>query len=55
MAHDFKLFPELTNAQMDLYYFESPHRQITEDFIGKVVKVIGNCKINCWIVSDWNK
>lgn len=39
MAHDFKLFPELTNSQMEVYYFDSPHRQITEDFEGKVVDV----------------
>ncbi len=39
MSHDFKLFPELTNSQMDFYYFESPHRQILEDFWGKVVKI----------------
>jgi endonuclease YncB( thermonuclease family) len=40
MAHDFKQFPELTNSQFELYYFESPHKQITEDFRAKVVKVI---------------
>lgn len=40
MAHDFKRFPELRNSQMDLYYFESPHKQITEDFFCTVVKVI---------------
>ena len=40
MAHDFKKFPELTNSQMQFYYWESPHRQITEDFTAKVVKVI---------------
>ncbi len=39
MAHDFKRFPELTNRQMNLYYFESPHKQITQDFVAKVVKV----------------
>ena len=39
MAHDFKKFPELTNSQMSLYYFDSPHKQIVEDFRGKVVKV----------------
>jgi micrococcal nuclease len=39
MAHDFKKFPELTNNQMAIYYFESPHKQITEDFEGKVIKV----------------
>ena len=37
--HDFKQFPELTNAQMDLYYFESPHKQITTDFRAKCTKV----------------
>ena len=38
MAHDFKLFPELTNSQMGMYYFDSPHQQITEDFWGKVTR-----------------
>jgi len=37
--HDFKNFPELTNQQMTLYYWDSPHRQITEDFRARVVKV----------------
>lgn len=40
MTHDFKNFPELTNNQMQFYYFESPHKQINEGFIGEVVKVI---------------
>lgn len=39
MAHNFKLFPELTNRQMQLYYFDSPHQQITENFNAVVVKV----------------
>ena len=39
MTHDFKRFPELTNNQMKFYYFESPHRQIGENFMAKVVKV----------------
>ncbi len=39
MPHDFKNFPELTNSQMEIYYFESPHKQITEDFRAEVVKV----------------
>ena len=39
MAHDFKKYPELTNSQMQFYYFESPHKQITEDFEAEVVKV----------------
>ena len=38
--HDFKNFPELTNNQMGRFYFDSPHKQITEDFNAKVVKVI---------------
>ncbi|KKL68927.1 hypothetical protein LCGC14_2120080 [marine sediment metagenome] len=39
MAHDFKLFPELTNNQMAFYYFDSPHKQILEGFIGTVTDV----------------
>ena len=39
MAHDFVNFPELANSQMAFYYFVSPHRQITEDFHARVVKV----------------
>ena len=39
MTHNFKTHPELTNSQMQLYYFESPHKQITEDFRAKVVKI----------------
>jgi endonuclease YncB( thermonuclease family) len=39
MAHDFDRFPELTNNQMNLYYFDSPHQQIAEDFDAKVAKV----------------
>lgn len=39
MGHDFKNFPELTNSQMEIYYFESPHKQIVEDFRATVVKI----------------
>ena len=39
MAHDFIKFPELTNSQMQTLYMESPHKQITESFRGKVEKV----------------
>lgn len=39
MAHDFEKFPELTNSQMVVYYFESPHKQIMESFKAEVVKV----------------
>ena len=39
MAHDFVKFPELTDSQMAVYYFESPHKQIFNDFRAVVVKV----------------
>ena len=39
MAHDFKAFPELTNGQFTFYYFDSPHKQITENFNAQVIKV----------------
>lgn len=39
MAHDFDRWPELTNRQMQIYYFESPHKQITENFTARVEKV----------------
>ena len=37
--HDFKQFPELTLRQMEEFGFQSPHKQITEDFMATVVKV----------------
>lgn len=40
MPHDFKKFPELRNEQFDIYYFQSPHRQITEDFNARVERII---------------
>ena len=40
MPHDFVRFPELNNYQMNIHYFESPHKQITESFRAKVTKVI---------------
>ncbi len=55
MAHDFKQFPELTNSQMQIYYFESPHRQITEPFMAKVVKVTDGDTIRVtWEERDFN-
>ena len=32
-VHDFKKFPELTNKQLEELQFQSPHKQITEDFV----------------------
>jgi len=53
--HDFKKFPELTNAQMDLHYWESPHKQIMEDFTAKVVKVTDGDTIRVeWTERDFN-
>ena len=55
MAHNFKQFPELTNSQMQIYYFQSPHKQITESFIGKVVKVTDGDTIRVlWAERDFN-
>lgn len=39
MAHDFVNFPELTDSQMNFYYFESPFPQIVDSFEAKVVQV----------------
>ena len=39
MPHDFNAFPELRNSQMQFYYFDSPHKQITEDFVADVINV----------------
>lgn len=38
--HDYKKFPELTNKQLALYGWSSPHFQIVSDFWATVVKVI---------------
>lgn len=55
MPHDFKQFPELTNRQMPFYYFDSPHRQITESFVAKVVKVIDGDTIRAmWSERDFD-
>lgn len=37
--HDYKEFPELTNAQLGVMQFTSPHVQITENFSATVTKV----------------
>tara|TARA_Y100000034_G_scaffold51851_1_gene63731 strand:- start:569 stop:1015 length:447 start_codon:yes stop_codon:yes gene_type:complete len=51
MAHDFKAFPELTNNQMQFYYLQSPHKQITESFNARVIKVIDGDTI----LVDWRE
>ena len=40
MSWDFETRPELPNSMLDFYYFQSPHKQIFEDFRAKVVKVV---------------
>ena len=37
--HDYQNYPELTNSQINDFGFNSPHKQITEDFEAEVVKV----------------
>lgn len=37
--HDYVAFPELTNQQISDFGFDSPHKQYTEDFAARVVKV----------------
>jgi endonuclease YncB( thermonuclease family) len=39
MVHNFEEFPELTNSQLQTEYFNSPHKQITEDFFAVVEEV----------------
>lgn len=55
MPHNFNLFPELTNNQMQFYYLQSPHRQITESFIARVSKVIDGDTIRVkWTERDFD-
>ena len=39
LEHDFKRFPELQNNELADHYFESPFKQITEDFRAKIINV----------------
>ncbi len=55
MAHNFKDWPELTNNQMAIYYFQSPHKQIMEDFEARVVRVIDGDTIKVrWRERDFD-
>ena len=55
IGHDFVRFPELTNSQLDFYYWDSPHRQITENFLAKVVKVTDGDTIRVsWYGRDFD-
>lgn len=39
MSFDFQKFPELRNEQIPFYYWESPHKQIFEDFTATCITV----------------
>jgi endonuclease YncB( thermonuclease family) len=53
-GHDFERFPELTDSQMQFYYFESPHKQITESFKATVTRVIDGDTIQVkWVDRDF--
>lgn len=53
--HDFKRFPELSNAQLQTHYFDSPHRQITEEFDATVIGVHDGDTIRVeWGERDFN-
>ena len=55
MVHNFKQNPELTNNQMNEFYFESPHKQITQDFRATVIKVHDGDTITLqWNERDFN-
>jgi len=55
MVHNFKQFPELTNNQMQIYYFQSPHKQIVGPIIAKVVKVTDGDTIRVtWAERDFD-
>lgn len=55
MVFDFNKFPELTNTQLQFYYFVSPHRQITESFDCRVVRVIDGDTIQVkWSERDFD-
>ena len=55
LKHDFKRFPELTNSQMQVHYFDSPHRQILEPIQARVVKVTDGDTIRVeWSERDFD-
>lgn len=52
--HDFESFPELTNSQLELLEFVSPHPQVTGDFSATVVKVVDGDTIHLnWQERDF--
>ena len=54
MARDWVNFPELWNSEFEFYYFDSPHKQITEDFFARVTRVIdGDTIMLEWVERDF--
>lgn len=39
VEHDFVKYPELSNRDIEVLQFQSPHKQIVEDFMAEVIKV----------------
>lgn len=55
MVWNFKDKPELPNSVMDIYYFQSPHKQILESFRARVVKVHDGDTIRVkWVDRDFD-
>lgn len=55
MAFDFKAHPELRDEQLDIYYWQSPHKQIFEDFWATVKKVHDGDTITVqWVQRDFD-
>lgn len=55
MARDWINFPELRNSEISELYFESPHKQIFEDFFAICVKVIDGDTIRLrWDERDFD-
>ena len=53
--HDFKKFPELMQNQLAEHYFDSPHKQIFEDFNARVTKVTDGDTIRVsWAGRDFD-
>lgn len=55
MVRDWIKFPELWNSEFEIYYFDSPHKQITSDFTAKCIEVIDGDTIRVkWFERDFD-
>ncbi len=50
MTHDFKRFPELQDSQMEVYYYQSPHKQI---FAGRFSMKVTEVHDGDTIMVEW--